>query len=605
MPATIQIAKAGARNPPTLPPDAVTRTFGIFGMKDSGKTNTGRVVTEGIVKVGGHAIVFDPVGVWWGATRAGEGAGIPGVVIGGEHGDVPLEETGGKLIAELALERQYKLVVVDMKLLRKGAQHRFLADCLEELYFRNRLPLSVVFEEADQTLPQNPRGMNPTLGRVLGAAEDIVKLGRSRGLGGILISQRLATVNKNVTEQIENLILLRLVGPNDIKAVKEWVQSNGDPVATAKVLDTIAKLEQGEAWMYSPGWLKLLERIRVRHARTLDSSATPTVEQVQVEQSATRAPVSLDTLRTQMHETVERAKANDPKELRKRIATLEAELATARDAPAATAEPEPVWPFSDEEVERALEEAEVGLAEAHGAGETAKALIEQATRLREVAGAGEERVQRVVTALQAWGERRDASIKSIDDLIVKVTGNRIAPARPAKSAAKSQDSSPKPAAKPAAISAGDSGDISAGAKRLYEEMVGLHPLALSRTQLATILRRGAKSSTLTQQLAELRDAGLIEDDRGRFVAIVESGNGGMSREELIERWQSALPEGPAAILSVLLSDPEKQWPRPELFLLAGFSPTSSTPVGHLKLLRDNGLAEQERGGAIVVGPAIR
>jgi hypothetical protein len=33
--------------------------------------------------------------------------------------------------------------------------------------------------------------------------------------------------------------------------------------------------------------------------------------------------------------------------------------------------------------------------------------------------------------------------------------------------------------------------------------------------------------------------------------------------------------------------------RADLFELAGFSPTSSTPVGHLKLLTDNGIVERQ------------
>lgn len=592
MAGVIRIAKSGARSAPTLPEDAVTRTFGIFGTKDSGKTNTARVLVEGIVKTGGNVIIMDPVGVWWGATRAGEGPGIPGVVIGGEHADVPLEETGGKLIAELALSRQYRLIVVDMKMLRKGAMRRFLADCLEELYHRNRRPLSVVFEEADQVLPQNPRGMDPILGRVLGAAEDIVKLGRSRGLGGALISQRLATVNKNVTEQIENLILLRLIGPNDRKAVKEWVESNGDPVETKAVLDTIAKLEQGEAWMYSPGWLKLLERIRIRHARTLDTSATPTNEEAVVEEGATRAAISLDDLRTQMADSIERAKENDPAELRKRIKGLEGELAEARSAPASR---EPVWPFSDGEVERAIEDAEHALAQAHGAGETAGELIRQANALKTGAGISEERTERLLAALRAWGERRDASIESLDAMMVKVTGNRIAPAAPAPPRATPR----RPA--PVAVPEADDGELSTGAQRLFEDLKGLAPLRLNRSQLALILRRGAKSSTLTQQLAELKAAGAIEESRGAYGVVGADDAPAMTREQLIARWCAALPDGPRSLLEVLLTGAPVE--RPQLFMLAGFSPTSSTPVTHLKLLRDNGLADAENG-LVHVGPVL-
>lgn len=595
----IHIAKSGARSAPTLPADAVTRTFGIFGMKDSGKTNTGRVVTEGIVKVGGHAIVFDPVGVWWGATRAGEGPGIAGVVIGGEHGDVPLEETGGKLIAELALAREYKLIVVDMKLLRKGAQRRFLADCLEELYFRNRLPLSVVFEEADQSLPQNPRGMDPTLGRVLGAAEDIVKLGRSRGLGGILISQRLATVNKNVTEQIENLILLRLVGPNDIKAVKEWVQSNGDPVATAKVLDTIAKLEQGEAWMYSPGWLKLLERIRVRHARTLDSSATPTIEQVQAEESAARAPVSLDQLRDQMAATVERAKANDPGELRKVIEGLQDELQEANDRAESAGGERVIVP--DARLVSELSEAAVSL----------EAGVEELIAERERLAADVDRatVAMTGTADELW-KRIEAGSKLVAEAreVLQVAGEVPKDGRPVPG--KLPEIAPRAAPRAAPAKRTDVGllsidsEISAGAERLYGEMTELAPLRLRRTQLATILRRGVKSSTLTTQLAELKAAGLVDEQRGLLGVTSSDGMRGLSRDELVERWQAALPEGPRSMFEVLLNTSDRQpIEKGQLFLLAGFSPTSSTPVTHLKLLRDNELAAAENGG-VRLGPAV-
>lgn len=325
-PAAIHFAKSGKTNAPTLPTDAVTRTFGIFGMKDSGKTTTARVIAEGVVRLGGHVVVLDPVGVWWGITRAGSGPGCPGIVIGGEHGDVPLEETGGQLVAELVVTRQWPVVVIDMKLLRKGAAQRFMADFLEGVYFHNRRPLHLIFEEADRALPQAPRGMNPTLGRVMGAAEDIVKLGRSRGLGSTFLSQRMATVTKNVVEQVEALLLHRQAGPNDVKAVKGWIENNGDPRQTVKVLDTIASLEQGEAWLYSPGWLRALERVRMKMPRTLDSSSTPTDDEREVEAAAARAPVDLDELRKLMSETVERAEANDPAALRKRIAELEMQL---------------------------------------------------------------------------------------------------------------------------------------------------------------------------------------------------------------------------------------------------------------------------------------
>lgn len=232
-----------------LPLDAVTRTFAALGQRGTGKTSVAVVMAEEMLANGGHVAILDPVGVHWGITRPGTGKGYPGVVIGGEHADVPLEETVGGLVAELVVGRHWPVVVIDMKLLRKGAQRRFMADFLEGVYFHNRHPLHVIFEEADQALPQTPRGMDPTMGRVLGAGEDIVKLGRSRGLGVTLVSQRPATVNKNVLEQ----------------------------AMEKEVMDSLASLQRGECWLWSPGWLRLLQRIQVRPRRTFDSSATPEI----------------------------------------------------------------------------------------------------------------------------------------------------------------------------------------------------------------------------------------------------------------------------------------------------------------------------------------
>lgn len=579
----IYFAKSGARQAPKLPADAVTRTFGIFGMKDSGKTTTGRVIAEGIVKIGGHVVIFDPVGVWWGITRAGEGPGLPGIVIGGEHGDVPLEETGGQLVAELCVARQWPVVVVDLKLMRKGAAQRFMADCLEAIYFTNRRPLHMIFEEADRVLPQSPRGMNPVLGRVMGAAEDIVKLGRSRGLGSTFISQRIATVTKNVVEQVEALILHRQIGPNDLKAVKGWIESNGDPRQTVRVLETIASLAQGEAWLYSPGWLRVLERVRMKMPRTLDSSSTPTDDEREVEEAAKRAPVDLAELRRLMEETVERAAANDPKVLRARIAELEAALEAAGSAGGKVERVEVLVP--DPGGMAALSECVASIEAAQGDFEQQLALTRDAVR------DAAELAQRTIEPLGEWVSALSGALDTAAAL--PPAGRVVAPEGP------QQPASPRGSSRAAP---GADGELSSGARKLLGEMSAVAPLRLTRTQLATLLRRGARSSTLTQQLGELKAAGLIDGADGAGWVVVGA-DANLVQGDLLARWREALPDGPRALLEVLLH--VREVGRDSLFEQAGFSATSSTPVTHLKLLRDNGLVEGRGGGGVVrLGPAL-
>ena len=341
-----------------LPLDAVTRTFGIVGQRGTGKSTAAAVLVEEIAAAGARAVIVDPTGVWWGLASSadGKGPGVEAIVLGGEHADAPLEETGGHLVAELVAEAAYSVVVLDLKLMRKAQQVRFLADFAEVLYHRNREALHVVWDEAGRFAPQQLResGMAP---RLLGAIEDHVKLGRSRGLGCTLIEQRPATINKNVLSQIETLVAFRLIGPQDRKAIHDWVEAQGDPEREREVMETIAKLKRGEAWVWSPSWLDFLGRVEFRAAHTFDSRRTPEVG-VRVKAPSARAPVDLDALREQMAETIERAAESDPKELRRRLAAAEQRAAEAEARPA----PDPVReivevPVLDEARAEALQEA--------------------------------------------------------------------------------------------------------------------------------------------------------------------------------------------------------------------------------------------------------
>lgn len=132
--------------------------------------------------------------------------------------------------------------------------------------------LHVAVDEADAFAPQNPR---PESARLLGAMEDLVRRGRSRGLGLTLITQRPASLNKNVLTQAEVLVVFQLVGPLDRKAIDEWVKVNGAEEERAQLLASIASLPVGTAWVWSPSWLKTFQKIAVRRRRTFDSSATP------------------------------------------------------------------------------------------------------------------------------------------------------------------------------------------------------------------------------------------------------------------------------------------------------------------------------------------
>lgn len=306
-----------------LPESVLEDVTAIVGRRGRGKTNTATVMVEEAHAVGMRFCVADPVGVWHGlrSSRDGKAPGIPVVVMGGEHAMVPLEPASGKIIADF-LAAPGPSVVLDFRLMRKAEITRFMADFLERLYFKNRESLLLVLDEADKFAPQRPFGDEA---RMLGACEDVVKMGRARGLHSILITQRPATLNKNVITQAGMLIAHGLPAPQDQKAIDAWIQERADEEHRAEFLETLGGLARGEAWVWAPE-LEIFKRVQIRERKTFDSSATPKRGETRRDPKVL-AEVDLEKLSAEIKATAERVKATDPKELQKRLAEANAALA--------------------------------------------------------------------------------------------------------------------------------------------------------------------------------------------------------------------------------------------------------------------------------------
>lgn len=310
----------------SFPLQAATETFGILAVKRSGKSNAAVVMAESMFDAGIPWVAIDPKGDWWGLRSSGDGKGpgLPILVFGGDHADIPLEPTAGKLMADL-IATKHLTCVLDVSTMTKADTRRFLTDFATSLYRLNREPLHVFCEEADEYIPQR---FTNEAAKMVGAFENLVKRGGFRGIGVTLITQRSASLNKDVTTQIGTLIALRTTGPQDRKVIEDWTKHHQ---TGAEAVGTLATLKNGEAWVFSPEFLDRLVRIKFRRRRTFDSGETPKVGQKRRE-PVNLADVDLDDIRAQMADTIERAKDNDPAELRKRIRHLEGELAAAANS---------------------------------------------------------------------------------------------------------------------------------------------------------------------------------------------------------------------------------------------------------------------------------
>lgn len=315
-----------------LPPDTVTQTLAILAKRRAGKSYCARRLTEQLLEAGQQVVIADPKGDWFGirSSANGRSPGLSVVILGGEHGDIPLEAGGGEIAARLVVEERIS-VLLDLSLFRKHEVATFMTAFMENLYRlkareQYRTPLMFVIDEADAIAPQRPQKGEE---RMLGAAEDIVRRGGQRGIGCTLITQRSAVLNKNVLTQAQALICLRTIAPQDLSAIQAWIEVHGTQEEGRRLLDSLPSLPVGDAWVWSPGWptdAGIFQRVHILPIATFDSGATPKSGEKRQELKHL-ADIDLEAVTKQMAATIEKAKAEDPKLLKKRIAELEQQLA--------------------------------------------------------------------------------------------------------------------------------------------------------------------------------------------------------------------------------------------------------------------------------------
>ena len=309
----------------SLPIDVVGEAIGILATRGAGKSYASAALVEELFSAGIQFAVLDPTGVYHGlrSSANGKNEGLPIIIIGGPHGDVPLEDTAGALIADLLVDTSQSLILDLSDLPTKKAQAKFVAEFAERLYrrkARNRTTLHLVIDEADEFAPQKPLAYETMM---LHHIEVLVRRGRSRGIGMTLITQRSATLNKNVLDLIDTLIAMRVGSPRDRKAVTGWIAVKGED-DKIDVDGSLPSMATGTAWIWSPV-RKVLKKVQIRRINTFDSYATPKPGKRKAEPRKL-ADIDINQLGDQIKATAERAKENDPKELHKQIRELKKEL---------------------------------------------------------------------------------------------------------------------------------------------------------------------------------------------------------------------------------------------------------------------------------------
>lgn len=316
-----------------IPTEAFDKHIAILGKTGSGKTYAAKVIVESLLRADRHVCVIDPTSAWWGLRLGADGRrkGFDIPLIGGNHGDLPLSPRSGSAVARLVTEQGAR-VVVDTVGLSVGEHARWFIDFAETFYSTVRSPVHLVIDEAHTFMPQATRAPNPQAGAMVHAGNRLMSGGRSRGIRAMMITQRPAKLHKDSLTCADTLIAMRVVAPQDRKAVKEWIDGAADPEMGTQVIESLAGLKRGHGWVWFPegDHLKLTAFPKIS---TFDSSAAPVHG---AGDAPAPAKIDLAEVRAAMAEAVREAEENDPKALKSRIATLQAEL--ARKAPSVDVE---------------------------------------------------------------------------------------------------------------------------------------------------------------------------------------------------------------------------------------------------------------------------
>lgn len=309
-----------------FPLDAITQKFAIIGMTGSGKTYTASSMIERFLKHNFPVVIIDPTDVWWGLRSSADGKkpGFPVLVMGGRHGDVPLEPTAGATIAEFIVKERVPTIlsIADWS---DEEQKIFVAAFCKTLFRKNRKPIHVVIDEADEFAPQMPSDKESAT--CLKIVDRLIRRGRAFGIGSTLITQRVAVLHKSVLSQASTLIVHLLTGRNDRLTAKSWIDTHDTD--DENIYDTIPKLRIGEAIVWSPSWLRIKVKTKIDKKLTFDSSATPKLGR-RIRAPKKLAKIDLEGITKRIAATIEAKKQEDPRELKRIIDKLRREATLAK-----------------------------------------------------------------------------------------------------------------------------------------------------------------------------------------------------------------------------------------------------------------------------------
>lgn len=533
-----------------IPEKVLDQHLVVLGKTGSGKSSALRHVVEHLLSRNKRVCVIDPKGDWWGLKVSGDGRGpgFPVILFGDfkqeDAGDVPINDRSGKHIAELVASGN-RPCVIGMRGWTHAAMTRFWIDFAAALFAGNAGELYVVGDEFHNFAPKG-KVLSPQAGESLHWSNRLLSEGRGLGLVCLLASQRPQKVHNDTLTSCETLVAMRVIHKADRDAVKDWIDGAGDPKLGTEVLNALAAMPRGEAYVWSPEAGFGPERIAFPLFTTFDSFAPP---QLQKKVSGKGwADVDLTAVKEKLAAVIEEEKAKDPAELKKKIAEQARRI---QELERAAAKPQAAAPGKEKRVEvPILKDAQIQRLERH-ADRLDAMLMEFDGRIENVKQAMEPTWQKIL-------ETRDQLRTESSDMrnSIRLAKAPAAPATPARLNGPSAGRVAPPAAvsrpvrapRPPARSGEGEGEPSLGnsGKRRILIALAQNPDGVNDRKLSILTDIAKGGGTWRTYMAELRGAGWIDGDRSNL-RITQAGVDALGEFEplptgqaLIDYWRGRL-----------------------------------------------------------------
>lgn len=345
-----------------IPAEALDDRLAWVGTSGSGKTYNAGTAVEKLLIAKARAVICDPLGVWYGLRLQADGKtpAFPVVIFGGPHGDLPLNEHSGAVIGEAAAQMAESCIVDLSDIGTAAGERRFMLNFLRALYQKaSGEPVHLVLDEADMWAPQTIRDKDGDANKLFAITERIVRRGRISGFIPWLITQRPAELSKSVLSQVDGLVAMMLTASQDRDALDAWIGGQADRAEGQRIKAAMPTLQQGQGVVWLPR-RAVLDTLTFPAKATFDSSRTP--KRGEIVRGAVLKPLDLGRLKERLAKVETEAKANDPAALKAEVARLTRELAKAQKAMAAP--PAPITITANaEDIEAARAEGQkVGIA---------------------------------------------------------------------------------------------------------------------------------------------------------------------------------------------------------------------------------------------------